>query len=59
MNACWSGLEAAVALEDFNGGDLFASSGGDSCLTRADGFAIEENGAGAALAFAAAVFSTG
>lgn len=47
------------ALEAFYGRDLLVGRGGNCRLTIANGFAVEEDGAGTALAFAAAVFCGG
>jgi hypothetical protein len=58
MNACWTG-EGTVPLEALDGRDLLVGRFLDRDLAAADGIAVEDNGAGAALAFAAAVLRTG
>src|SRR5215471_20562183 len=49
-------METAGFLEPFNGNDRFAGGSGDGRDARPAGRAIEQNGASAALAFAATVF---
>src|ERR1039457_1325369 len=46
-------------VDAFDGRDLFAGGGAHGEFTRADGLAIEQHGAGAALAFAASVLGAG
>jgi hypothetical protein len=53
------GVKFAVLLETFDGGDFAMADGADGCDARAGGHAIKENGAGAALALAAAVLAAG
>ena len=53
------GSELAMLLEAFDGCDLCAASLRDEGLAGANGFAVEENGAGAAHALAAAVLGSG
>ena len=48
-----------MLLEAFDGGDLCAGGFGHQRLAGFDGVAVEQNGAGAALAFAAAVLGSG
>jgi hypothetical protein len=52
-------MELAVLLESFDGGDGFSGGVADRELAGAARRAIEQNGAGAALAFAATVFCSG
>lgn len=52
-------MELAVLLEAFNGEDGFAGSVSDGKLAGTARSAVDKNGAGAALAFAAAVFRAG
>jgi hypothetical protein len=52
-------MELAVLFESFNGGDGFSGCVADRELAGAAGRAIEQNGAGAALAFTATVFCSG
>src|SRR6266852_4085095 len=52
-------MELAVLLESFNGGDGFSGGVADRELAGAARRAIEQNSAGAALAFAATVFCSG
>jgi hypothetical protein len=51
-------VEAAVALEAFYGRVLLVGCVGDRDLAAADWLAVEEDGVGATLAFAAAVLRT-
>jgi hypothetical protein len=53
------GVEVSFAGEAFDSGDLFASCGGGGEGAGLDGAAVEEDGAGAAGSFAAAVLGSG
>src|SRR5882724_1867612 len=53
------GVEAACRLEPFDGGDRLAGGFGEVGDATSSGLAIDEDGARAALAFAAAVFGAG
>ena len=53
------GREGAVLLQAFNGDDLCASGGRGRSETGACGTAIQQDGTGTALAFAAAEFCAG
>ena len=50
------GMELAVLFETFNGEDGFSGGVSDGELAGAAGRAVEQDGAGAALSFAATVF---
>src|SRR5258708_11517218 len=52
-------MELTVLLESFDGGDGFSGGVAGRKLAGAAGRAIEQNGAGAELAFAATVFCSG
>src|SRR5690349_9161852 len=53
------GMEAAVLGEPFDGDDGARCGGADGNLARAPRSAVEQDGAGAALALAATVFCSG
>ena len=53
------GMKLAVLFETFNSEDGFSGGVSDGELAGAAGRAVEQDGAGAALAFAAAVFRSG
>ena len=52
-------MEVARLFEAFDGGDGFSSGGGNRSDAGTAGDAVEENGAGATLTFAATVFGAG
>lgn len=52
-------MELGTFCQAFDGGDVFAFGGSEFDLAGAGGNAIEENGAGSALPFPAAVFCAG
>jgi len=54
-----NGMHLPVARERFNGGDILSVHLGDRGRATEGGFAVDQNGARAASAFAAAVFAAG
>ena len=52
-------MEAAVLRQTFDGGDLFSFDFRDGCNAGAHGRAIDEHGAGSAMAFATAILAAG
>ena len=52
-------VEVSVRLDTFDGGDWLTGGDTDGCTAGPHWGAIHENGAGAALAFAATVFGAG
>ncbi len=53
------GMQLAVLIQPFDGGDFFAGDRADGCDARAGGCSIDQHRARAALAFAAAVLGAG
>ena len=57
--ACWSGVELLALGQSLDGGDLLAGGGPNGKHAGAPRFAVNQDGAGAALAFAATVLAPG